>query len=48
MASAAWAFVLVARLGRGANGHPTALYIAASVVLLLIFLGAKMVRGRRR
>lgn len=40
--------VLAGSLGRGATGHHTGLYIAGSVVLALIFLGAAMLRNRRR
>ena len=40
--------MLAAGLGRGASGHHSGLYIAGSVVIVLIFLAAGMIRRRRR
>jgi hypothetical protein len=46
--AAACPFVLAAGLGRGASGHHSVLYIASTVVMVLVALGAAMLRGRRR
>lgn len=41
------ALLLAARLGRGATGHHSVLYIAGTVVIVIVAIGAAMLRRRR-